>query len=592
MKLHLSLVTALCCGLFACEASDRPPLRSVETSGDTPAEIRIALRAEPSGLNPILTTQSTSRYVSEQVFQTLNDTDPESFELLPLLASVPEPEELAGGGVAYHYELDSLATWPNGSPVTVDDVIFSLKILLHPLIDAGPYRAYFSVVEDIATEKGSARKFAVLTREPYMLATKVIGDLYVYPTYAYDPDGLLSDIPLRTFTNPAAIQAQVKGNRKLKKFVDVFADPDKAYAPGQVVGSGPYELASWEEGQRIRLRKRPDYWAEDSQNPQTVAIAESLAFLIIPDQATLVNALRDNAVDIAMDLPSEVYLQLSDDDYLTGLYEFNAIPSFRYFAILLNQDDALLTDQRVRRALAHCVDVDRIIEQLLPGLARRVVGPVLPDKDYYDKELPFIPYDPDRAANLLTAAGWEDTDGDGIRDKVIDGVRRPLQFPLLSYPTSTSTAVCLIVAEGAGQVGIDIEVVRREPRSLFDQLSSGDYTASFYGQGYDPTPDDFSQVWASTAIPPLGTNRSNFNQPEADTLIRLIAQTMDSAARLPLYRRFQKIVYDDQPMIFLYSPYDRVVVSKRLDYQLFSVAPNLEFNALTLRSAGDEPLIN
>jgi peptide/nickel transport system substrate-binding protein len=556
------------------------------------AELRIALRAEPDGLNPILTTQSISRYVSEQVFQTLNDLDPSTYELLPLLASVPTREELPDGRVSYRYELDPQARWPNGSPVTVDDVIFSMKLLLHPLIDAGPYGGYFTMVDDVLSDPSQARAFSVIIRQPYMLAAQVIGDLYVYPAYAYDPEGLLASIPLRTFADRKAIQDLIDRDSRLRDFVSVFTDPDKAYAPGKVVGSGPYELASWEAGQRLRLRKREDYWATAAQKPWAEAIAESLAFHIIPDQATLVNALRDNAVDIAMDLPSQAYLKLSQDEYLTGLYDFSAIPGFRYFAILLNQDDPLLRDSSVRRALALAVDVDRIIDQLLPGLARRVVGPVLPDKDYYAEDLPFIPYDPERARKLLTRAGWIDTDGDGVRDKVIDGKRVAFSFPLLSFPTSTSTAIALMVAEAGREVGLDIEVVRREPRALLDQLSSGQYTASFYGQGFDPTPDDFSQVWSSAAVPPLGTNRGNFSNREADRLIERINTTLDSSARDPLYREFQKIIYDNQPMIFLYSPYDRVVVSKRLAYELTAIAPNLKLNAISLRPAAGDSLIN
>ena len=186
---------------------------------------------------------------------------------------------------------------------------------------------------------------------------------------------------------------------------------------------------------------------------------------------------------------------------------------------------------------------------------------------------------------MLKEAGWEDTNGNGILDKEIDGERREFSFQLLSFNTPTSESFTIVAAEGARQVGVDIEVIRMEGRTLIKRLNDGNFTAAFNGQGVEPTPDDFSQVWLSTSVPPTGTNRVNFQNAEADSLIRKISVTMDSTSRSTLYHRFQEIIYANQPMIFLYSPFDLVVVSKRFDYQVSSIAPNLKFNALRLRDS-------
>jgi peptide/nickel transport system substrate-binding protein len=96
----------------------------------------------------------------------------------------------------------------------------------------------------------------------------------------------------------------------------------------------------------------------------------------------------------------------------------------------------------------------------------------------------------------------------------------------------------------------------------------------------DPNPDEFTQVWASTSVPPAGSNRSGFANKEADRLIKEIAGTMKASDRDPLYRRFQEIIYENQPMVFLFSPATRLVVSKRLKYSTTSLSPGLDFNAL------------
>ena len=588
MNLRILLLVTALGGLAACTGGEADaPARQV-MDGAVKNQVRIAIKSEPVGLNPVLSVQNISRYVTEQIFQTLNDYDPETFELVPLLASVPtlEPDPSGQGGTVYRYTIDSLATWPNGTPVTAHDVAFSLKAIMNPLVRSGPYRPYYEMVREVQPEPEDDRSFRIVTRRPYILAAEALADLYVYPAYAYDPDDLLRRIPLAALTDPTrSSRSLLRDYPELRTFADRFNDPEVGFNPDRIVGSGPYALVDWVPGQELLLRRRDNYWAGERTAARFVAVSRELRFRIIADNTTTINALRDQAVDVVLDLPEDEFLQLRDDPYLTQFYDFRAVPGFKYFSILLNQDDPLLRDSLTRRALAHIIDVDQLIDQLLPGLARRIVGPVLPTKAYYNETLTEIPYDLDHARELLRQAGWEDTNGDGTLDRLINGQRRELRFQLLSYPTPTSEAITLVTAEGARKVGIGIEVIRREPRSLLASLDAGNFTASIYGQGFEPTPDDFSQVWLSTSVPPNGTNRSNFRSAEADSLIRRIATMTDEEQRADLYRRFQEIVYANQPMIFLYSPYDRIVVAKRFDYEVTSIAPNLKFNALRLTSS-------
>ena len=582
----LTLAAAGLSCLLACTGAE-----SDGDDGQTDGrDIRIVLRANVVGLNPILSTLSQSRYVSEQIFQTLNATDPRSYELRPCLASLPVIDSSATGGMTYRYSLDSAAYWPNGQPILASDVIFSLKALLNPRVEANSYRHYYSMVSDVLVDPDDPRTFTVLTKRPYFLAAEAMADLYVYPEYVYDPEGLLRQIPLRALADTPNATKLVDREPALGDFADRFNDPSAGYDPERIIGSGPYRLTSWEAGRKIRLERRKDYWAENRHEPWLTARPEALTFLIVTDNTTTANILRDRRADIVVDMPIEQFKDLRDDAYLQQYFEFITVPGFKSYSILLNQENPLMADSLTRRALAYTVDVDQILEQLLPGLAERTVGPVLPAKTYYDDELPPIPFDVDEARKLLKAAGWEDTDGNGIVDREIDGERQDLSFTLLSYPSPTSEAVSLVVANGARAAGIDIRVVRQESQALLNQLNSGNFVASFYGLLSEPSPDDFSQVWSSTSVPPGGTNRANFRNSEADSLIDVIARTTDAERRAPLYRRFQRIVYDNQPMIFLFTPNDRLVVSKHLDYQVTSLAPNVHFNALLATPEPSPPL--
>ncbi len=546
-------------------------------------EVRIVLKSEPPTLNPLLSVQSITRYVSEQIFQTLNHQNPRTYELEPCLASLPTVELLPAGVIAYSYRIDSLARWPNGLRVTAQDVIFSLKLVLNPDVDAGPYRSYYSMISDVEVTSSDSLSFRVLTKRPYILSAQAIGDLYIFPKYAYDPQGLMDDIALSGLADPILADQLRRSDKRLSQLAESFNSPQSGYDPDQIVGSGPYELDSWEPGQRIRLRLREDYWAKDYRESYMKAVPEVLSFEIISDNTTTANALRDQLVDVVIDMPIDQFLTLRGEPYLQDIFDFVSIPSFRYYSILLNQDDPLLEDSLTRRALAHLVDVELIMDKFFPNLARRITGPVLPSKEYYNKELVPLAFDPEKARLLFAEAGWSDTNNNGILDKLIEGERRELSFNLLSFTNPTSEGISLFVAENARKVGVDMQVVRQESRTLIEKLNSGNFTASFYGLGFEPSPDDFSQLWSSTSVPPSGTNRGNFRNSEADSLIRQIAATTDSIKRAPLYKRFQEIVYKNQPMIFLYSPHASLIIAKRLEYDLVSLAPNLQFNAIQVR---------
>ncbi|MEL7159482.1 MAG: ABC transporter substrate-binding protein [Bacteroidota bacterium] len=591
--LYLLLVVCFC----TCRnepAADTPPetdesqlpLASKVPFKNTDNVLRVGMRVEPPGLNPVLSTQAASRYVGEMIFQTLNSKDPQTFAQVPLLASVADISQEADGTVSYAYLLDERATWPNGLPVTVADVIFSLKIVLNPLVRSGAYRSYYEFISKVITNPSNERRFKIMTKRPYLLAEQSIGSLNIYPEYAYDPEGKMRNISLGDLTDNATAKRLAENNADLQAFAEAFSTPERAHDPELIVGSGPYQLTSWEDGQRLTLDRRDDYWAPKSDDPWMAAKAERIVFQFIPDEGTMGNALRDELIDVVLDLGVEPFKEFRQEDYLKERYAFSTVPSIKYFGLLLNQDNPLLLDAPTRRALAHLVNVDEMMETIFPGgLAERAYGPVLSSKSYFNADLPPINYDPDRAATLLAEAGWADTNNDGILDKEIDGTRQEFTFELLIFsPSEAGETVAALTSESFASAGIDVTTVRKDGRSLYGAMNKGEYAMSLAGFGFDPNPDDFTQTWASTSVPPNGTNRTGFKNAEADRLMQQIRATLDDKARLPLYRRFQEIIYENQPMIFLFSPRDRIVVSRRFSYEGTSLSPNVDLNAITQES--------
>lgn len=588
MNIRFFLCLLMAAALFACGADPKPMVTT-----DTPVSaikfkhtdnvLRIALRQEPQSLNPILTAQADARYVRELIFQTLNTQDPETFELIPLLATTPDVRKEAGGGVSYSYEIDPKAKWPNGLPVTAADVTFSLKALMNPDVESGPYKPYYYNIESIVTSPGNERRFRVMTRRAYLLAPQAIASLVVYPEYAYDPEQLLRKVRLGDLTNEKTA-ARLKGkDENLVAFAKSFNDVSLATEPDKIIGSGPYKLVSWEAGQRIKLDKRADYWATGSRLEELQGKPEQIIFEFIPDPQTTVNALRDESIDFALNLSASQFRELRDDEFLRTRYDFATVPGTSYFGLTMNNREGFFEDKATRQAMAHLIDVDAIIEQFFPnGLARRVNGPVLDGKSYY-ADLPQRNYNPDKALELLEGDGWADTNGDGTLDKEIDGSRQEFKFKFMTFPSPEAEGIGTLMKEWMGEAGIEVEVVPMAGRALYGELNKGDFDMGLQGMGLDPNPDEFTQVWASTSVPPNGTNRTGFANVEADRLIKQIAVTISDKDRDPLYLRFQQIIHEEQPMVFLISPATRLVISKRFAYSTSPISPGVVFGAFDKR---------
>lgn len=563
----LPAVFLLTLSLFHCKSEKTPPPDWKRTSN----ELLIRLASEPAGLNPILSvTDQYSMQVMRHIFPYLMAIDPQSGQLEPSLV-VSEPtiapvtEGPWKGGMEYTFEIRKEAVWDNGTPVTGEDFVFAVKTVFNPKVPAQRIRPYLEMIKDIKVDPANPKKFSVFTNDTYILSLEaIVSSVPPIPSYLYDPEGQMAGISLGELLDPARAAA-LENDPRLQAFADRFTSERYSRDTASVAGCGAYALKSIGEDQRITLVKKQDWWGDKLSNPlaSLQAYPEKLIYWPIRDQTAVVSLIKSEDLDVAVAIDAKDFLDAKLLPEVNADYDFFSPATYAYYFIYVNTKNPKLSDRLVRRALAHLLNVDEIIETVFYGLGERVNGPVLPMKDYYDKGLALIPYNIETAKNLLSEAGWTDSNNNGTVDKVVNGQRVEMKLTYLITNVPAQEKISAIFKDAAFQAGIDLEIISKDFQSQKADLNTRNFELASGALVASPVLDDFYQIWHTDSDTPDGSNRTGFGNAQSDELIETIRQTIDKKERDRLYKTFQKMVYDEQPMLFLLTPQHRIIIHKR-----------------------------
>jgi len=202
------------------------------------------------------------------------------------------------------------------------------------------------------------------------------------------------------------------------------------------------------------------------------------------------------------------------------------------------------------------IDRQRIIARFLHGMGEQLSGPFLPSDPEYNTAIAPLPYDPIEAVRLLEEEGWYDSDGDGIRDKVVDGTAYKLRFRLL-YPSSggTTRAICDYISTSLREIGVECLPAGVDVADLSAAFDGKDFDAILLSWSMGEPPDDPRQLWHSQgAFQPGSSNMIGFVNPEVDQLIDRLDYAYEPQERWELYHRLHQILHDEAPYTYLFVP--------------------------------------
>ncbi|HEY3387860.1 MAG TPA: ABC transporter substrate-binding protein [Saprospiraceae bacterium] len=575
---RISIPLATCCilliGLFSCK-------QSPEVSN---FEVTIRLPNEPESLHPIFSKSIHASQIESLILLPVTEYDPFSITLTPLLITeIPVPDIVKEGKNAkrkvYKMTFRPEAVWADGQPVTAEDYLFTFKAANNPHVNAGSWKGFMEDVKDIEIDPGNNKIVSVYMDNSSFIDFGGASSINIYPAHIYDPEKIMSGFTLDELRdeNKAWTPEQ---DSLLKRFASRFESPE--FFRETVTGSGPYELDQWITGEYIRLKRKQNWWGDNIKDPPLLlqAYPSVITYRILLDAAAAEAALKAGEIDVMAEMPVTAFTNLRNDPDWKDKLQFATPALTQVYSLELNNRDSILADPRVRKALAYSLDYDGIINNLMQGLASRAIGPIHPEKSYYNNDLKPMTQDINAALALLKEAGWSDTNGNGTPDKKINGKQTELHLEIKTMNKEEGISISNIVKENASKVGFDIEIVILDPSQFLQDVHQRNFDMmplrfTSYPQLYDPFP-----VWHSSSDREGGSNRTGFHSAEMDKVIEDLRSTEDPKEMDVLYKKFQSILYDQQVSIFLYVPLERIVASKRIEMKTSTRRPGYFENLL------------
>ena len=506
-------------------------------------------------LNPTVTNDAAAQGIYIYIFEPLIDVDRETYEIKPIIAKAPPV--VSEDHLTYTYDLKENVTFSDGHPLTGEDVIFTVKTIKNPFTDAQSTRNYFIDLKSVELVDGNKYKVRFTMSKPYFKAVYSIGGTAITPKHILDKDGM-NDKFTWDELNAAQKSMDPKKYPEMQKYADFLNSQEVSRDPKYVVGSGPYVLDKWITGQSVTLKRNDSYW-NIKEIPNFPA---KLIFKTIQDQNAAIVAAKNKEIDQMFVIqPLDFVENVKNPEQFNLKKALVTEPTYVYIA--WNNSNPLFADKKVRWALSYAIDRQSIIDKIIYGMGTPVSSPVFIKSKYYNTDLPEIKYDPEKARQILAEQGWKDTDGDGIIDKVIDGKKTDFKFTFINNNNPKRKKVVLIIIEQLKQIGISADLQDYEWSVYLDKTKKHQFDACYAAWQLGVTPEDPYQIWHSSQSEGEGSNWISYKNPESDRMLEENRTVFDETERVALLKKWQKVIYDDQPTTFLWSEPSRYLYSER-----------------------------
>lgn len=443
----------------------------------------------------------------------LNDADRDLVELLfSDLITLSESHKVSADGQTWSVILKSNLRWSDGRPLTSDDVIFTMDTIQ----SASSQSPLFMTWQGVVADRISEREIEFTLRSPYAFFLNNLKELKIIPKHIF------SVIPVENF--------------HLSGF---NLEP---------VGSGPYKFASSE--------KRKDgfitsyHLATNEYFPLEKPLLKEFEVKFYQDSAEIIRAFNTKKIDGFGGINPKNIKDLKLNHKIIE----KVIP--QYYAIFINNNMSIsLDNNNVLEALNLATNKERIIETVFSGKALTVNQPILPFINGYAQTAdPGHEFSLEKANEILEKDKWVMDEKIGARSKTAGNRTETLEFSIIVPQIPFLTETVEIIKSDWEQVGVKLNPIVLNPSDIANEvIKTRNYQMIIFGNVLKNNPDIFS-FWHSSERFYPGLNLALYENKKVDNLLESIRKNLDAEIRKNDLAELQKLIMEDQPAIFLYSP--------------------------------------
>lgn len=491
----------------------------------------ISYASEPTTLNPINSSDGYASRVQAYVVDTLLTKDPNTNEYMPGLA---ESWTVSEDGKKYTFKIRKKVRFTDGKPLTAKDVKFSFDAVMDPAYEAAHKLAYFQNIK----------------------SPKIIDDHTIEFEVKSKYFGNLETLAMGINVVPEAIYATQSKDNKLSK---------------TLVGSGPYKILKYNKSKNIILTKNKDWWGfkTDQTNLKGKFGFDKIFIRFVKEDAIRMELLKKGKLTYSA-VSGEEFVKKIDTSKTEWSHlnkhevENDAYKGYSFIA--WNLKNPIFADKKVRLALAYLMNRELLREKFQYGKGYLAAGPLYSQSMYADKSVKPIPFDEEKAKKLLAEAGWTDSDRDGLLDKKINGVKTNFSFSLLN-PNRDLEKYFTVFKEDLKKSGIELDIKNIDWNSFIKSLNERkfDSVTLAWVSSEDDIDVDYKQIWHSDSADAKGSNFIGYSNQVVDKLIDQSRAELDREKRIPILKKVFKIIADDAPYLFMFTPKVMYVVDKDVD---------------------------
>lgn len=472
----------------------------------------INIKTEPPTIHPVTAVDFPAANVHDFTLASLLTKDPQTFEWKPFLA---EKWEISKDGKVFTYWLRKGLTFHDGKPLTAEDVKFSYDSIFEPQYNAAHKRPYYEGISKVEVVDPYQVKF--YTKDVYFLNFDISAGMPIIPKHIY---------------------SNVAKSKKMNK---------------EIIGAGPYKLERFDKGQKIVLKKHPQWFGKNVPELKGMYNFETVTLRFVRDENVYLEMLRKGDLDFNELSPEQYMKKTSGGGWgkkvLKNKVENKVPKGYRYVA--WNLENPLFKERNVRVALAHLMNREEMIKKFRYNLSAPATGPADYFSDYASPNVKPIPFDIKKAQELLAKEGWKDTDKDGVLDKVMNGKKTDFRFSLIQANKDFEKYLTYY-KEDLKKAGIDMEIKYLEWNSFIKIMDEGKFDALSLAWmttvEFDP-----KQIWHSSSAVKGGSNFIHYKVPEVDKLIDQARAELNREKRVSLLRKVYERIANDAPYAFMFN---------------------------------------